>query len=135
MENFIWFISHFSCRIAIVLLGIPDALWLFALYDAGKLKPYIHTHYPMLIVICIITVISSIVLAIIGGKAGYKYVDMGRSRHWLYRSTAFSRCDNTLENVLYWSGKFALFPIVFVLLVFFIVNVILILKYNLIIFN
>lgn len=116
MDGFLWLISHFSCRLTVVLLSIPDLLWLYGLYNTGKLRPYVSAHIPLLITISIIMLLLSITFAIIGGKAGYEYVDMERSRRWLYRSTAFSRGDNTFMNVLYWACKFALFPIIIALL-------------------
>lgn len=124
MEKFLWLISHFSCRVAVVLLSIPDLLWLSGLYNSGELKYFINTHMPLIITISVITLLSSIVMAIIGGKAGYEYVDMERSRRWQYRSTAFSRGDSTFMNVLYWACKFALLPIILVLLAFFIHGII-----------
>lgn len=135
MEKFLWLISHFPCRVAVIILGVPDVLWLLALYDAGKLKPYIDAHFSLLVLIGFITLLLSVVLAIIGGIVGYNYVEMGRSRFWLYRSTAFSRGDNTFENVVYWAGKFSLLPIIIVLLLFFIISIIAILKYHLITIN
>ena len=120
MKTFIWLISHFSCRLAVLLLGIPDALWLYLLNEGGKLKPYIICHKPLLITVGVITLLSSTALAFIGGKAGYQYVDMERSGFWRYRSSAFTRGDNTFRNTLYWIGKFALLPIILVLLAIFI---------------
>lgn len=120
MERFLWLISHFSCRIAIVLLCIPDGLWLYGLYYSGELKSYVNANLPLIITISVITLLASITMAVIGGKAGYEYVDMERSRRWMYSSTAFSRGDSTFMNVLYWACKFALLPIILVLLAFFV---------------
>lgn len=119
MEKFIWLISHFSCRIAVVLLSIPDLLWIYLLYKSEELQPYVNSHFPLIVTISAITLLSSITMAIIGGKAGYEYVYMERSSRWLYRSTAFSRGDSTFMNVLYWACKFALLPIILVLLTIF----------------
>lgn len=120
MDGFLWLISHFSCRLTVVLLSIPDLLWIYGLYNTGKLRPYVNAHIPLLVTIGITTIILSIFFAILGGKAGYEYVNMERSRRWLYRSTAFSRGDKTFMNVMYWACKFALFPIILVLLAIFI---------------
>ena len=116
METFLWLISHFSCRLAVVLLGMLDAIMFYALHEHSELKSYVNAHLSMIITISAITLLTSIVLAFIGGKAGYEYVYMERSRHWTYRSTSFSRGDNTFKNVLYWAGKFALLPIIVLLL-------------------
>lgn len=71
----------------------------------------INSHKALLITLAIITVAIAIPLGVIGGKAGYKYVEMGRSRHWNYRSTAYSRSDDRFRNTLYWAVEFALYPI------------------------
>lgn len=129
MDGFLWLISHFSCRIAVVLLSVLDFLGLGWLYQSSVLKTYVNTHIPLLVTIGITTIILSIIFAILGGKAGYEYVNMERSRRWLYRSTAFSRGDNTFMNVLYWACKFALLPIILVLFIFFIFIIIKIISY------
>lgn len=129
METFLWLISHFSCRIAVVLLSIPDALWLYGLYNSGELKSYVNAHLPLIILVSAITLLSSLTMAVIGGKAGYEYVDMERSRRWIYSSTAFSRGDSTFMNILYWACKFALLPIILVLLAFFVLVIIDFLSY------
>ncbi len=116
MDTFLWLISHFSCRITVVLLSVLDFLGLSWLHQSGGLKALVKTHIPLIITIGIIMLLFSITFAVIGGKAGYEYVDMERSRRWLYRSTAFSRGDNTFMNVLYWACKFALIPIIIALL-------------------
>lgn len=128
MDTFLWIISHFSCRLLVILLGIPDTICVLILHDEGKLVPYINTHIPLLVTLGTITLISSITLAVIGGRAGYDYVEMGRSRFWHYRNTSYSRGDSTFKNVLYWAGKMAMLPIVLVLLIILIVNIIMFLK-------
>ena len=120
MKKFLWLISHFSCRVAVVLLSTSDLLLLCCLYNSCEIKSYVNAHFPLIITISVITLLASITMAIIGGKAGYEYVDMERSRRWLYGSTAFSRGDSTFMNALYWACKFALLPIILVLLAFFV---------------
>lgn len=127
MEKFLWLISHFSCRVATLLIGFIDALWLCMKYENGNLLAYIHKHIPLLISIGAVILILSISMAIIGGKAGYNYAEMGRSKSWNYRNTSFARGDNTFINVMYWAGKFFLLPVIaalFVLLVFASVDII-----------
>lgn len=117
MERFLWFISHFSARILVVVLLIPTIIWFLILNESEVLVPYIASHRILLISVSSIILIISLFFGFLGGKVGYKYVNMGRSRRWQYTSTTFSRNDNTFMNILYWGGKFALIPIIIVLLI------------------
>lgn len=116
MDKFLWLISHFSARVAVCVLSVPIIVWALLLNDAGKLMPLIESNLYILCSVIVVMFATSIISAYIGGKAGYKYVEMGRSRKWEYRNTPFSRGDNLFRNVLYWACKFALLPIIVILL-------------------
>lgn len=117
MNNLLWIFSHIPVRIIIIILSIFDYSLLVHLEKKGVLIPFYASHRILLITIIVVTLASSIYLAIIGGKAGQKYVEMGRSRHWHYRSTDLTKKDNTFRNILYWACKFAALPLMFILLV------------------
>ena len=119
-----WFISHFSARIIVCILGVIDAFGMFVFYCEGSLIPYVKSHIPLLISIVCVTILISLLLSFLGGKAGYDYRDMGRSRRWEYVHTDFSRGDNTFLNVIYWACKFALFPVIAMLVILLIIEVI-----------
>ena len=74
-----------------------------------------------IIIVCICAILTmSISMAIWGGKLGYKYVEMTRSRRWHYRATTYNKFDSEFSNTMYWAGKLAGIPILiglFVILV------------------
>lgn len=110
MERFMWIASHFSSKVLFMLLCFGIGLLFYSLPN-NVILDSINSHKALLITLAIITVAIAIPLGVIGGKAGYKYVEMGRSRHWNYRSTAYSRSDDRFRNTLYWAVEFALYPV------------------------
>jgi hypothetical protein len=109
MERFLWIASHFSARFLFILLCVGIGFLIYVLPN-DIVFDVIKSHKTLWVTLGIITLVFAIPLGIIGGKAGYKYVEMGRSRHWKYRSTAYSRSDDRLRNTLYWAIEFALYP-------------------------
>ncbi len=105
-----WIASHFSSKVLFMLLCFGIGLLFYSLPN-NVILDSINSHKALLITLAIITVAIAIPLGVIGGKAGYKYVEMGRSRHWNYRSTAYSRSDDRFRNTLYWAVEFALYPV------------------------
>lgn len=124
MDTFLWLISHFSARIAVCVLGVLDAFGLFFFYDKGRLMPFVKDNIPLLLSLTSVTILVSLIFAYWGGKAGYDYKYMGRSRRWEYINTDFSRMDNTFMNIMYWACKFALFPVIIVLFILLITEVV-----------
>lgn len=112
MERTLWILSKFSFRITVVLLGLVDFYAYSCMYETGEITTLIARYKWLLLLLCIIVLISCIVCSIYGGKLGYKYVEMGRSRRWHYKATEYEQKDSRLRNTLYWAGKFALIPII-----------------------
>lgn len=110
MERFLWIASHFSARVLFILLCFGIGFIFYAFPNDAVLDIF-KNHKALWIALGIITIACAIPLGVIGGKAGYKYAEMGRSRHWNYRSTAYSRKDDTLRNTFYWAIEFALYPV------------------------
>ena len=116
MERFLWIASHFSARFLFILLCIGIGFLIYVLPNEIVFD-MIKSHKTLWIILGIIALAIAVPLGVIGGKAGYEHVEMGRSRHWNYRSTEYSRSDDRLRNTLYWAIEFALYPVNIVLIV------------------
>ena len=128
MERFLWILTYVPARILVICLAVGD-FFAYALMDPEyHIGDWLATHATLVCVIIAILLICSIVLAVIGGKLGYKYVELQRSRHWHYRATPNAGRSNKLDNTLYWAGKFSLFPLILVMSVFFMIGCVYFLK-------
>lgn len=122
MERFLWLLTYIPARVLVFLLAIGD-FFAYAIMDLEyHIGEWVIKHTTYVYVIITLIVICSIILAIIGGRLGYQYVELQRSRHWHYRATSYEGHSDRLNNTLYWAGKFFLIPIILVMLVFFIVG-------------
>lgn len=123
MERFLWIISYFPVRINLFLFAVADYLILKPLYQRGVLMEFWNAK-KYIIIVCICAILTmSISMAIWGGKLGYKYVEMTRSRRWHYRATTYNKFDSEFSNTMYWAGKMAGFPILLGLLIICIVGI------------
>ena len=119
MERFIWLLTFVPARLLLVVIGTIDFYLYSSLCDKGLLENTILCCLEHNKRIIIITLIISTICAIVGAVLGYKYVEMGRSRRWHYHATKYDDYNNQLHNTLYWAGKFALLPIILLLLIIF----------------
>ena len=104
MERLLWILTYVPARILVFIWGKE------------------HTAIMLIVAICIVLI--SVSFAIIGGKLGYKYVELQRSRQWHYRNTPYAGRSNKFENTLYWAGKFAFLPIIIMMSIFLICGII-----------
>lgn len=122
MERFLWIASHFSARLLFFILA-AGIVFLSAQLPYEFVVTFIKSHQVTLVATATVTAIFSVILAVIGGKAGYEHVEMGRSRQWHYRNTAYSKSDNHFSNTIYWAIEFALYPINIFLIIILITGV------------
>lgn len=112
MERIIWLLTYVPATMLLVATGGIDFYLLTILQEKGVLENSILSNTTFLTAIAIIVIILAIVFAIIGGRIGFKYVEMGRSRRWHYRANKYDDYNDELRNTLHWAGKFACFPII-----------------------
>ena len=124
MERTLWILSHFSSRLAVLVLGFCDYYIYQFLHKNGVIDYLLENHKILIIIVVILVILACILSGIRGGLLGYKYVEMGRSRRWHYRANEYQRKDDHLNNTLYWAGKFACFPLIVVLFIFFILGIV-----------
>lgn len=124
MERTIWLLSYIPARALVIILGVCDYVVCKLFYQAGILTKLFAQYKYIFILLGVIVLISCIACAVKGGKIGYNYVEMGRSRRWHYRANEYQRKDDHLSNTIYWAGKFACFPIIIVLLIILIIGII-----------
>ncbi len=122
MERFLWLLTYFPARASVLCLAFGDFFALSLIESEYDLANWVTNHTLLFYVIIAMTIICSIAFAIVGGKLGYKYVELQRSRHWHYRATSYAARSNRLHNTFYWAGKFALIPIAWVMFVFFLIG-------------
>ena len=118
MERVIWLLTFIPCRVLLVLLGVVDYYLFVELHSEGLLQDTIFLNTTFLAVVATVVIVASILCIIIGGKIGHEYVEMGRSRRWHYRANKFDDFNSQLRNAIYWSIKFACFPIILTLVLF-----------------
>ena len=114
MERIIWLLTFVPASMLLVITGGIDFYLMTVMQEKGVLENSILNNNSFLVTIAIITFVTSIVFAIIGGRIGFKYVEMGRSRRWHYRANKFDDYNDQLRNTLHWAGKFACFPVIIV---------------------
>lgn len=112
MERIIWLLTFVPASMLLVITGGIDFYLLTVLQEKGLLENSILNNHSFLVTVAIIVLVAAIVFAIIGGRIGFKYVEMGRSRRWHYRANKYDDYNDQLRNTLLWAGKFACFPIV-----------------------
>ena len=112
MERIIWLLTYVHASMLLVIFGGIDFYLLTILQEKGVLESSILSNTSFLTTIATIVLILAIVFAILGGRIGYKYVEMGRSRRWHYRANKYDDYNDQLRNTLHWAGKFACFPII-----------------------
>ena len=83
---------------------------------------WITKKYVIIAFICTI-LIMSVGMAIWGGRLGYKYVEMTRSRRWHFRATTYNKFDSEFSNTMYWACKLAGIPILIGLFVILIAGI------------
>jgi ABC-type transport system involved in multi-copper enzyme maturation permease subunit len=106
------------------VLAVGDFFAYGILESSYKISIWVSEHTTIMFILTSCIALISIVFAIIGGKLGYKYVELQRSRLWHYRNTPYAGYSNKFENTLYWAGKFALFPIIIVMFIFLIYGIV-----------
>lgn len=116
MERFLWIASYFPTRPLFVLLAFGNGV-IYGVFLRELVPDMFHAHATLWISVGIITLLAAICLAVVGGKAGSEYAEMGRSRQWNYRNTTYSRSDDTFGSTVYWAVEFALYPINVLLIV------------------
>lgn len=112
MERFIWLLTFVPASMLMVITGGIDLYLLMLLQEKGILENSILNNTTFLATISSIVLILVVVSAIIGGKIGFKYVEMGRSRRWHYHANKYDDYNDQLRNTLLWAGKFACFPVI-----------------------
>ena len=117
MERIVWLLTFIPARVILILLVCFD-FYILDSVDEELIKNSIWSNQDFLITLAAIVCAAMLCCAIVGGKIGYKYVEMGRSRRWHYRATKYDDYNDQLHNALYWAGKFACFPVIVALIVF-----------------
>ncbi len=112
MERIIWLLTFVPASMLLVITGGIDFYLLTVLQEKGLLENSILSNHSFLVTVAIIVLVAAIVFAIIGGRIGFKYVEMGRSRRWHYRANKYDDYNDQLRNTFIWAGKFACFPII-----------------------
>lgn len=112
MERIIWLLTFVPATMLLVITGGIDFYLLTVLQEKGLLENSILSNSSFLVTIAIIVLVAAIVFAVIGGRIGFKYVEMGRSRRWHYRANKYDDYNDQLRNTFIWAGKFACFPII-----------------------
>jgi hypothetical protein len=118
MERLLWILTYVPARILVFILAIGDFFAYGILDSSYKISIWGKEHTTIMLIVAICIVLISVSFAIIGGKLGYKYVELQRSRQWHYRNTPYAGYSNKFENTLYWAGKFALLPIIIMMSIF-----------------
>lgn len=118
MERIIWLLTYIPASMLLVVTGGIDIYLLTLLQEKGILEQTIISNTTFLAAIAVIVLIAAIIFAVIGGKIGFKYVEMGRSRRWHYRANKYDDYNDQLRNTLMWAAKFACFPIIIGLVFF-----------------
>lgn len=112
MERILWLLSKVSFKVIVLLLAIADYYACDLFFTAKTLDTLIIQHKWLLIILGCILIVAIAFCGVKGGILGYKYVEMGRSRRWHYRSNEYEQKDDRLRSTLYWAGKFACIPII-----------------------
>jgi hypothetical protein len=112
MERIIWLLTFVPASMLLVVTGGIDFYLLTVMQEKGILENSILGNTSFLVTIAVIVLIAAIVFAVIGGRIGFKYVEMGRSRRWHYRANKYDDYNDQLRNTFIWAGKFACFPII-----------------------
>ena len=112
MERILWLLAYIHASMLLVVTGGIDFYFFTILQERGKLEHTILCNSTFLTATVIVILTLAIVFAIIGGKIGFKYVEMGRSRRWQYCANKYDDYNDQLRNTLHWAGKFACFPII-----------------------
>lgn len=124
MERLLWILTYVPARILVFILAIGDFFAYGILDSSYKISIWGKEHTTIMLIVAICIVLISVSFTIIGGKLGYKYVELQRSRQWHYRNTPYAGRSNKFENTLYWAGKFALLPIIIMMSIFLICGII-----------
>ncbi len=114
MEKLIWLLTFFHARVLFVSISIVNAVLLADLHQKGILQESILSNSYFALIVGTISVVVCIVSAIVGGKIGYNYVEMFRSKFWHYHSTKYSDINSKARNVIYWACKFACITLIFI---------------------
>ena len=112
MERIIWLLTFVPASMLLVVTGGIDFYLLTVMQEKGILENSILGNTSFLVSVAVIVLVAAIVFAVIGGRIGFKYVEMGRSRRWHYRANKYDDYNDQLRNTFIWAGKFACFPII-----------------------
>ena len=118
MERILWLLTYVHASLLLVITGGIDFYLLTILQEKGILEISILSNTSFLVTIAIIVLFLVLIFAIIGGRIGFKYVEMGRSRRWHYRANKYDDYNDQLRNTLMWAAKFACFPVIIGLVFF-----------------
>lgn len=112
MERLIWLLTYIPASMLLIVTGGIDIYLLTILQKKGVLENSIFNNTTFLVAVAIIVLVAVLIFAVIGGKIGFKYVEMRRSRRWHYRANKYDDYNDQLRNTLIWAAKFACFPII-----------------------
>ena len=114
MEKLIWLLSFIPARIVLAIISLINVILFENIYQRGILQGSLFSNSTFILIAVSISTIACIVSAIVGGKIGYNYVEMFRSKHWHYHSTRFYDISTKVKNMIYWAGKFACISLILI---------------------